>query len=139
MKSQEPAEGVMITKQFPDAVYYTVACSCGNPDDSIEFCVEIDEDTNEVVVHTYSLQKTAWWEGPLKQVPDSKNWFLYQISYRVRRWVNSFVHRAKTTWTVWTKGYVEYQATTYMSKQHALNYAAAIEYAVKKLDRQQKR
>lgn len=135
MSPQTPAEGICLQKSFPDAKFYSVPCSCGNSDDDIEFSVEV-ENHGEIFVHTYTKQKTSWWEDPFDQVKSfnhDKEWWC-NINYRLRGFLNGLAHRLKVTWSVWAKGYVEYSQDTVMTKQQALNYAATLNQAVKDLE-----
>lgn len=135
MTPQKPAEGIALTRDFKDAKFFTVQCSCGNVDDAIDFWVELEE-YGEISVHTTTTQKTSWWDDPFNQAKShtyDKEW-----QYYVNRWVrgilNGLSHRLKVTWSVWTRGYVEYSQTTSMSKQQALNYATALSQAVQDLE-----
>ena len=135
MNPQKPAEGILLQKDFPDAKFYSVPCSCGSPDDEIDFVVEV-EDWGEITVRTYTKQKTSWWEDPFnrsKSYDYDKEW-QYHLNYWLRGVLNGLAHRLKVTWSVWAKGYVEYSQTTIMSKQQALNYAATLNQAVKDLE-----
>ena len=49
--------------------------------------------------------------------------------------VNSLTRKIKLTWTLWTKGYVEYQGSLIMNKQVALNYAETLKSAVLDLEK----
>lgn len=135
MTPQKPAEGILLSKEFPDSKYYSVPCSCGNPDDEIMFEVEV-EDWGEITVNTYTTQKTSWWKDPFNQ-NKSYNYnseFAYHLNYWFRGWLNGIAHRLKITWDVWVKGYVKYNQSTVMTKQQALNYAATLEQAIKDLE-----
>lgn len=140
MEPQKPAEGILLQKDFGNSKFYTVRCSCGNPDDDIDFSVEA-EDWGEITVHTYTKQKTSWWEDPFTQNKSynyDREW-QYHINYWLRGWLNGLAHRLKVTWSVWVKGYVEYSQTTILSKQQAVNYAATLNQAVKDLEEYRKK
>jgi hypothetical protein len=135
MTPQKPAEGIVLTKELPDSKFYRVPCSCGNPDDDIEFNVEV-EDWGEITVHTHTRQKTSWWVDTFNQRKSydyDKEW-QYHLNYWLCGVLNALAHRVKVTWSVWTKGYVEYSQTTIMSKQQALNYAATLQQAIQDLE-----
>lgn len=131
--AQTPAEGIMLTHEFSDSKFYRVDCSCGNPEDAIEFSIETEY--GEVIVHTSTTQKTDWWSDPANQNAsyNYENEFLYELNYLVRGWINGLIHRIKWTWRLWIDGYLKYSSSTIMSEQQALNYAHAIETAVKEL------
>lgn len=99
MKSQRPAEGILIHRDYGDAKMYTVTCECCSTDCSQSVWVEADD--TGVTVTTYTKQKTKWWE--------------------LNRW--------QKMWTLLTKGYIEYEASIIMSEQQTRNYAAVLESA----------
>ena len=101
MKPQTPAEGILKRNEWGDSVAYQVACTCGDSAHDHTVWIEID-DTQEVMVTTYTTQKSKWWEQS--------------------RW--------RTIWLLLTRGYVEYEATIIMTQQQALNYAATLKQAV---------
>jgi hypothetical protein len=100
MKSQTPAEGILINREYGDAKHYTLTCECCNTDCAHNVWVEA-EDTG-ITVTTYTQQKTRWW--------DQSRW--------------------RTIWTLLTQGYVEYEASIIMTQQQALNYAQVLQSAV---------
>ena len=104
MKTQLPAEGILVHKDYGNAKVYTVTCECCSADCTHNVWVEA-EDTG-VSVTTYTQQKTKWWE--------------------LNRW--------QIIWRLLTTGYVEYEATIIMSKQQALNYANVLNSAVKDVE-----
>lgn len=99
MKTQQPAEGILLHKDYGDAKYYTVPCECYSTNCAHTVCVEA-EDTG-ITVTTYTQQKTKWWE----------------------------LNRFQIIWRLLTKGYVEYEASIIMSRQQASNYAAVLQSA----------
>lgn len=118
MKAQKPAEGILKTSDFGDAMFYHIHCDCGNEDDAHEMQIEADD--MHIQVHVYVKVKSKWWE---------KN-----------RW--------KQIWHLITRGYVETQSTIILQEQAALNYAETIKSAIKdvkqfkeklKVDRQSKK
>ena len=102
MKVQKPAEGILKRNEWGDSVLYQVTCSCGDSNHDHNVWIEVDPDLNEVVVNTYTTQKSKFWEQT--------------------RW--------RTIWTLLTRGYVEYEANIIMTKQQALNYAETLKRAV---------
>lgn len=101
MKAQQPAEGILIRKDYGDAKSYTVACECCGSECEHNVWVEAEE--TGITVTTYTQQKTKWWE--------------------LNRW--------QIIWTLLTKGYIEYEASIIMSEQQALNYAEVLQSAIK--------
>ena len=100
MKAQKPAEGILLTRDYGDAMQYVVTCECSDNNHSHNIWVEA-EDSN-VSVTIYTTTKTKWWESS--------------------RW--------KHVWTLLTKGYVEYEASIIMTEQQTLNYAETLKSAV---------
>lgn len=101
MTPQIPAEGIYKNKDWGDAVTYSIACECSDPNHQHTVWIEADE--CGVSVTTYTTQKTKWWE----------------------------LNRFKIIWTLLTKGYVEYEANLIMTEQQALNYAETLKKAIK--------
>lgn len=101
MKSQTPAEGILLRKDYGDAKVYEVVCECGDCDHSHNVWVEAED--FGITVTIYTQQKTKWWE--------------------LNRW--------QTIWRLLTKGYVERESTLIMSEQQALNYANVLTAATK--------
>lgn len=117
MKAQKPAEGILKTSDFGDAMFYHVHCDCGNDDDAHEMQIEADD--MHVQVHVYVKVKSKWWKNS--------------------RW--------KQIWHLITRGYIETQSTIILQEQAALNYAETIKSAIRdvkqfkeklKVDRQPK-
>jgi hypothetical protein len=100
MKIQQPAEGILLRKDYGDTKSYQVVCECGDCDHSHDVWVEAED--HGVTVTIYTQQKTQWW--------------------KVNRW--------QKIWTLLTKGYIEVEADLIMSKQQALNYAETLKKAV---------
>jgi hypothetical protein len=139
MKAQIPAEGIMLTKDFGDSKYYEVACTCGNEDDSIEVCVEIDNDIQELQVTFYTTHLTEWWKRVAYwQIYDIKPFWLYSIVYNIQGYINGFYHRLAVTRDVWFNGYAKYYSCTYMTKQQALNFSQTLVDAIAELEKNKK-
>lgn len=135
MKAQQPAEGISLRHDFGDAKYYRVDCTCGNEDDSIEVCIEIEEDMQEILVMFDTIHQTNWW----KRVVDwdtykIDNSWLYAIINSLQELINGVSHRLQVTKDVWLHGYVKYRTTTYMTKQQALNFAQLLRTGIKDIE-----
>jgi hypothetical protein len=100
VKAQQPAEGILIRRDYGDAKSYTVPCECCGSD--CEHNVWIEAEETGITVTTYTQQKTKWWE--------------------LNRW--------QIIWRLLTTGYVEYEASIIMTKQQALNYANVLQSAI---------
>ena len=105
MKAQQPAQGVLQMNDWGKSKMYKIECSCGNHD--CAHIVDITADAFDVTVTIYATPKTKWWS--------------------MNRW--------KQIWTLLTKGYLEYESTTIMDKQVALNYASVLQSAVKDVEK----
>lgn len=138
LKPQLPAQGIMQTHDSPMFKMYRVECNCGTADDAIEFTV--DGSYGEIVVQTYTTQKTAWWEDPFKKNESFQieNEFLYQLNYYVRGFLNAIAHRLRITWDVWVHGHVKYSQSTIMTPQQAVNYAHTLIEAVEDVQKNSK-
>lgn len=98
---QQPAEGILKQSDWGDAKSYQVACECTDPDHTHNLWVEADE-TNSINVTVYTKVKSQWW--------------------KLNRW--------QTMWRLLTRGYVEYEASLFLTQQQALNYAETLRSAV---------
>ena len=99
MKTQPPAEGILLHRDYGDAKSYTLTCECCSTDCSHQVWVEADD--TGISVTTYTKQRTKFWE----------------------------LNRFKILWRLLTRGYVEYEASIVMTEQQALNYARVLESA----------
>lgn len=103
MKPQTPAEGILLHRDYGDAMQYTITCECCGPDCSHNVWVEADD--VGVTVTTYTTQKTRWWS--------------------LSRW--------QKAWRLLTRGYLQYEASIIMTEQQALNYAHVLQESCKKV------
>jgi len=99
LKTQTPAEGILLHKDYGDAKLYNLTCECGSTDCTHSVWVEADD--TGITVTTYTQQKTKWWE----------------------------LNRFKIIWRLLTRGYAEYEASIIMTEQQALNYARVLDLA----------
>lgn len=132
MKAQIPAEGIMKKGDYGDTKYYEISCSCGQPDHM--HTVEVEADDINISVSIYTKQTTDCWTEPFKTEYHGKNDFLYTMSRFVKTGINGFIRRVSLTWNIWARGYVQYEVTTVMDKQEALNYAEALKKAIKDVE-----
>jgi len=100
MKPQTPAEGILKKNDWGDSKVYDVVCGCGDPDHNHSVWIESDE--TGVNVTLYTNVKSAFWS----------------------------MNRFKQIWTLITKGYLQHEATIFMSPQQAFNYAETLKSAV---------
>ncbi len=103
MKSQKPAEGILVRGEWPDAKAYKVICACG--DDVHEHNVWVEAEDTGVNVNVYITVKSPVWS--------------------MNRW--------RQIWTLITKGYLQHETILTMSEQQALNYADSLTTAVEDL------
>lgn len=100
MTEQTPAEGIMLYKDWGASKMYSIMCNCGS--DECSHMVDIEADECDIMITTYTTQKSKWWS----------------------------MNRFQIIWILLTKGYVEYQASIHMSRQQALNYAETLKKAI---------
>lgn len=131
---QTPAEGIMLTANFPDYKSYNIICSCHNPDDSIDMAVEVDE-FGQPIITLYTTQRTEFWKNLVEwETYKINNPWLYCIANTIKSFLNGLFHRLKITRDVWVHGYVRYSSTTILSKQQGLNVAHTIINELNKFD-----
>lgn len=104
MKAETPAQGILKMNDWGHSKVYKVDCACGN--DTCAHIIDVEADQFDVTVTIYSTPTTKWWA--------------------MSRW--------KQIWTLLTKGHLEYQSTTMLSKQVALNYANVLNLAIKDVE-----
>ena len=140
MKAQKPARGIMLTHDFDNSKFFRVDCTCGNPDDAIDFVVELEDDMDEVQISTDIIHKTPFWKELAPwDTYKIDNSLLYWVVNSVKELINGTSHRLAITKEVWFNGYVKYQSTTFMTKQQTLNYAQALIDSVNELEKKQKK
>ena len=100
MKTQKPAEGILLHRDYGDAKMYTLTCECCDTNHAHQVWVEAEE--TGITVTTYTKQKSKFWS--------------------MNRW--------QKVWTLLSKGYIEYEASIIMTEQQALNYAKTLESAI---------
>ena len=101
MEAQKPAEGVLVSGEYGDAMFYYIRCDCGSDECAHE--VEVEADDFGVQVHIYVKTHTKWWKKD--------------------RW--------KQIWEILTKGYAETQTTIIMNEQTSLNYSETLKNAIR--------
>jgi hypothetical protein len=138
IKAQAPADGILKKGDYGDSKFYTVVCSCGNPDDEIDFEIEVDE--CRIHMNTWTIQKSDYWSLLVDEnyQPYIRNSFLYSIDSSIRKLINGIHTRISLTYKLWTVGYLKYHQTTIMTEQQALNYAETIKTAIKDMHQFQK-
>jgi len=132
MKAQKPAQGILLHRNYGDAVMYEVTCDCSDADH--KHAVWIEADDTGVTVTTYTTQKVDWWSTPIESYNVKiENPILDWGDQFLRRLINGLWTRCRLTWTLWHKGYVKYEASIIMNEQQALNYAETLKSAVKEV------
>ena len=104
MNSQQPAEGILIHRDYGHAKLYQTVCQCFSKDCDHHISVEADDATVNVTISTE--QKTNFW--------DKTRWHYI--------------------WTLLIKGRIQQEGTIVLSKQQALNYASVLQSAVKDVE-----
>jgi hypothetical protein len=128
LKAELPAQGIMKTHDWGNSKMYKVSCSCGNPNDDIEF--EVEADDIGVTVTSYTTQKTDFWKEHVEKRYDIDSIWLQEFDWFWKDLWNGLVTRLRLTKSVWWDGYVKYQSTTIMTEQQALNYAETLKSAI---------
>lgn len=96
MKAEKPAFGILKTNDFGDSIWYYVPCDC--TDDSHAHSIEVEADDVGVTINIYTTQTNKFWS--------------------LSKW--------KAIWNLLVTGRVEFQSTTILREQQALNYAKAL-------------
>ena len=128
---QTPAEGIRLDYKSNDSVFYTVTCNCGNEDDNVEFSIDIDEDTKDILLHSYLKLKTDYYTQVFSECEYVHNPWLYELNYWVASFINGLTRRIKFTWNMWVHGYVEFHTYTILNEKRATNYAMSILDAIR--------
>lgn len=132
MKAQIPAEGIMKKGDYGNSIWYEISCDCGQPDHI--HTVDVEADETGVTVNIYTKQTSDCWSEPFKSEYTGKNDFLYTVTRTFKNCVNGLIRRVALTWNIWARGYVQYEVTTVMNKQEALNYAEALKKAIQDVE-----
>lgn len=134
MTPQTPAEGVMLTRDFGDAKFFRVGCSCGDPDHDFTFEVEFDNENQCVTMHTWTTQKTDVWSEYLPQTSGCEvNSRFWSANYTVRKWFNECYRRITQAYKLLVHGYITFEQDIVMSEQQALNYANVIAQTISEI------
>lgn len=135
MNYQPPSEGIMMNYEYPDVKAFSVACTCHNPDDTINVLVETDE-FGEITVLFDIEAKTKWWKGLAPwNTYKIDNPILYFFVNSTKELVNGLHQRITLTWKLWVNGYLPYNANIILNKQRALNFAESLKTAVEELEK----
>lgn len=114
MRSQKPANGIMLTNQWKDAKSFHIECECTDSDHAVDMWVEVemdqDEDSYHAVTVSFFVKTTnAFWEKGY--------------------------NRFRAAWDILTKGVHQQEHHLILHRQAALNMANAITRTVKELDK----
>jgi len=107
MTPQEPAQGIMLDKDFGDAKVYTVACECSDPTHAANMWIEAtsDVEVQDITLTFYVNTETKWYS------------------------LNKF----QQVWEILTTGYLKTQSSIILNKQGAVNLANVINKSVEDL------
>ena len=110
MKSQKPANGIMLTNDWKDAKSFHIECECTDPDHAVDMWIEVDQDedlSNTVNVSFYVKTTNVFWKKGY--------------------------NRFRAAWDILTKGVHQQEHHLILHRQAALNMANAITRTVKEL------
>jgi hypothetical protein len=96
MTIEKPATGILKHNDYGDSIWYYVPCDCTDLDHA--HTIDVEADDHSVTITIYANAKSKFW---------SKN-----------RW--------RQIWDILTKGYTEFEVSTILNEQQAINYAAAL-------------
>jgi hypothetical protein len=128
MNAQLPAEGIMKTNDWGDSRVYRIACNCGDENHNHNMWVEADDCDIQVTI--YTTVKSNFWSEVFKPRYDIDNVWLQEFDWFCKGLLNGLITRAKLTWTLWTKGYIDTESSVHLTKQQALNYAETLKSAI---------
>lgn len=132
MKAQEPALGILKRNDWGDSKSYQVTCECGQSGHDHNLWIEAD--LTGITVNIYTEQSSDYWTNKIEPRYDIENTIYQNIYWFWVGLINDWARRASLTWQILTKGYIKYEATIYMNKQQALNYADTLKTAVKEVE-----
>lgn len=112
MKAQQPARGIAVIGEYPNAKNYHIECDCGSADHSVKMWIEINKD---------------------QDIPD------VELSFYVTTWTENFWEnwpaRLQAVWDILFKGVHKQEHHMLLDKQSAFNLARTIERTVRELDK----
>jgi len=117
MGDQKITSRVMRLEEFDDAIYYRVACQCGNQDCDLMLELDYDKEFGSINLHMY------------KKLAASADWGNYWEHFDFIRvgW-----NKIKMCWTIITKGYIEISEDTMISdEEHIDNFIVALQQGKK--------
>jgi hypothetical protein len=129
MKSQTPAEGILLHKDWGDSKMYHAVCECGS--DSCTHTLDVEADNFNITVTIYTEQLTDCWSTHAEPKYDINNPWLQEFDWFWKGLWNGLVRRLRLTRDIWFNGHVKYQGTLIMNEQMALNYAETLKSAIK--------
>jgi len=134
MKSQPPAEGVSLRKDWGDAKWYRVDCECGDENHHHDLWVEADRETHQVTVEITTTSTTDFWSTTVDPYVTRSSGTVQFFEEWIRYLINETVRRARLVFRILFKGYAEYNSTVILTPQQAVNYADTLKKAVKEVD-----
>ena len=126
-KSPEtPAVGIMKLHEYPDAVWYDVACDCGSKDHFHSIWIMKDSKTGLVEVNISTESTTDFWSKNLEYDYDDRFYWIKSV-------VDEIITRSKLIWKILIHGYVKRESYVLLNQQQAVNYANALLESVKSM------
>lgn len=110
IKTQEPAQGIMLQGDYGNSKNFKVECECASDDHAAHMWIELSKD-NDIPMVEVSFYVTAW-------TPTCGGWR----------------EKLKAVYEILFKGSYKQEHHMLLNKQSALNFAAAIERTIKELE-----
>jgi hypothetical protein len=105
----------MVTHEFKDAIFYRVACDCGDERCDLTLTLELDEH-GIIFLNIYKkLRASSYW---------GNYWNHFDF-------IRVFWNKIKMTFKIWTQGYIEVEeSTVFQNEDHIENFIKALEEGI---------
>lgn len=121
LKAETPARGVYLRKEFPNSIWFGVACECSDEEHNHEVWVESDPEFDFVSVHVFTTTHTRHSQG-----------------WGTTAW-KRFTEKVRYTIDLWFRGYIETEASIMMDRQVAINYADVLKKSIQAIESEETR
>ena len=128
---EKPATGIMKLHEYPNAVWYDVACDCGSKDHFHSIWVMKDSETGLIEVNIATEATTDCWTKNLEYDYDDRFYWIKSV-------VDEIITRSKLIWKILIHGYVKRESYVLLNQQQAVNYANALLESVRSMTEENK-